>query len=151
MNFKLVYALNLIETFLWIWKVLHLIFSPISEYFWIPEDGLEQMNFIVGHFHSVSLQSSVSSAQTFLSSSSLRVLIISASTSSYGASRPRCWRQTTTKELPGRTIWLLINSSRLGLSLCCSAGNPSTSTQERLENKQATTTNNENLQFFGSL
>lgn len=62
----------------------------------------------------------------------------------------KCWRQTKTKELPGSTVWLLINSSSLGLFLCCMVGNPSTFIQEWLKNKTTTTNNEENLQFFGS-
>lgn len=44
-------------------------------------------------------------------------------TSSFDASCPRCWRQTTTKELPGNSVWFL-NCSSIGLLLHRSVSSP---------------------------
>lgn len=78
------------------------------------------------HSHSLSLQSCDFSACTFPTFSALRVLVISVSTSSYDSSCPRCWRQTITKNLAGRSVWILINSSSFGFILCSNVSNPRT-------------------------
>ena len=127
-------------------------FSHISKDFWSPEDGQKSgVLSEVSHSHNVSLQSCDSSERTFPTSSAPRFLVISVSTSLYDASCSRCWRQRAADELLGKSVWLLINFSSLGLLIHCNMGPCSTLVQGPLENKPTTTNNNKNWQLFRSL
>lgn len=127
-------------------------FQPITVYYWIPEDEVESVKFYVKRVtftvYHLSLGTLLQELSLFLQpwESSLfqcphlhKVPVIQ-----HAGGKPK------TKELPGRAVWLLINSSNLGLFLCCMVGNPRTFMQEWLKNKTTTTNNDENLQFFDS-